>query len=472
MPTKDLLEVTSDHRLRLHFHPGQLKAWDSGKRFILVLAGTGGGKTSFGPPWLWREIQRCGPGSYLAVSPTYDLMERQLLPEFRRFFEQVMQLGTYTGSPVRRFNFSPSGSLRTFGRKVEGDTRVLFGHAQDPESLESLVGKACWIDEGGQKKFRIQSWEAIQRRIAFHEGRVLITTTPYDLGWLKTQFWDPWVKAGRDHPYIDVIRFESIQNPAYPTAEYERARLTLPPWRFDLFYRAVFTRPAGLIYDAFDEQRHIVPRFRLPDLWPRHLGLDFGGVNTAGVFIAEEQTPKGDQPTGRYYAYREYHHGGRTAADHKQALLAGEPSLPRTTGGSGSEDQWRAEFAAAGLPVYEPKVTGPDSVEVGINRVYGLFKTDRLYIMDDLTGLLDELRSYSRELDDSGQPTEKIEAKDTFHRLDALRYVGGQLADRSGEWADLPLDEGRDRDLVAQAPPGVFHHDLLRADDEDEELWP
>jgi hypothetical protein len=54
-PTPPLWEIVpladdpTKGELKFNFHPGQLRAWDSDKRFILVLAGTQGGKTSFGP---------------------------------------------------------------------------------------------------------------------------------------------------------------------------------------------------------------------------------------------------------------------------------------------------------------------------------------------------------------------------------------------------------------------------------------
>ena len=66
-------------------------------------------------------------------------------------------------------------------------------------------------------------------------------------------------------------------------------------------------------------------------------------------------------------------------------------------------------------------------VEVGIDRTYELFKTNRLYVFDDLTGLIDELGSYSRELDENQEPTEVIEDKAKYHRLDALRYICSHL---------------------------------------------
>jgi hypothetical protein len=78
------------------------------------------------------------------------------------------------------------------------------------------------------------------------------------------------------------------------------------------------------------------------------------------------------------------------------------------------------EFRAGGLPIREPDIS---DVEVGINRVYGAFKTGKLIVSDDCPGLLEELRSYSRKLDENGEPTEEIENKAMYHRLDALRYI-------------------------------------------------
>jgi len=57
-------------------HPGQIRAMKSEKRFVVVLAGTQGGKTSLGPPWMLREIQARGSGDYLVVTPIYPLLEK------------------------------------------------------------------------------------------------------------------------------------------------------------------------------------------------------------------------------------------------------------------------------------------------------------------------------------------------------------------------------------------------------------
>ncbi len=174
-------------------------------------------------------------------------------------------------------------------------------------------------------------------------------------------------------------------------------RERLSKWKFIMMYRGRFERPAGVIYDCFDRDVHLIPRFTVPDRWPRHLGLDFGGVNTAGIFLAQEPG------TNRYVLYRDYKAGSRTARQHKDSLLKGEPSQPKTAGGSWSEDNWRGEFAAAGLPVSRPPIR---DVEVGIDRVYAMLRSrpglnegqskgPYLEIVDDLADTVDEIESSS-----------------------------------------------------------------------------
>lgn len=395
------MDVTSAG-LQINLHVGQDYAIHSPARFILVCAGIQSGKTCIGPLWLYNEIQRRGPGDYLCVAPTYPLMNKKVLPEFIRLFERILRLGYYRSSD-RIFEFR------------DKQTKVFFGHGDDPDSLESATAKAAWLDEAGQKKFRMNSWEAIQGRLSLNQGRVLMTTTPYDLGWMKQEIYD---RAEKDPDY-DAINFDSLMNPMFPLDEYERARRTLPPWRFRMRYQGLFERPAGMIYDCFDSKLNKTARFQIPSDWKRYTGHDFGAVNTAVVYIAEDPGSK------ILYVYREYWKGGRTAKEHSEAMLRGECGVPSVAvGGAKSEDNWRAEFRAAGIPIRAPQIT---DVEVGINRVYGEFASGGLVIFDDLKYTLDHVLTYSRELDDQGQPTDKIEDKENFHLADALRYVIGYL---------------------------------------------
>lgn len=409
-----IYSIDNTGKVTINFHDGQLRGWDSERRIVAILSGTQGGKTSFYPLWLWREMQRRGAGDYMVVTPTYPLLNLKALPEFLRWFRDTLGLGEHKTAD-RQFVVSPRGEIKLFGKKQDEPTRVLFGYAAEPESLESATAKAACLDEAGQRRFKVESWEAIQRRLSIHQGRILITTTPYNLGWLKQRVWDRWKADDSD---IDVIRFESIANPLFSKTEWERAKGLLPKWKFDMFYRAIFTRPAGMIYDNFDEDRHKRGRFDIPADWPRYIGLDFGGVNTVALFYAQEPETK------RLYLYREYKAGGRTAKEHTEAILKNEPRPLAVYGGSKSEGQWRQEFRQAGLSVLEPKVS---DVEVGIDRVYGAHQKNTIIVFDDLQGYLDDKMSYSRELDENGEPTEKIEDKHSFHFMDAERYIIGSV---------------------------------------------
>lgn len=403
---------------QLHFYPhaGQARAYASERRFIFVLAGTQGGKTSLGPAWLRREIQRCGPGDYLAVTSTFPLLKLKMLPEFLRLFQHTLHLGEWRAAD-RVFEFHG------------GETRVIFGSATKPDSLESATAKAAWLDEVGQDDFRLQSWEAVLRRLALHQGRVLGGTTLYNLGWLKQQIYEPWQQGDPD---IDIIQFDSVLNPAFPQAEFERAKRSLPAWKFAMFYQGVYDRPAGLIYSDFRdayraEGGHKVSPFAMPPEWPRHVGIDFGAVNTALVWLAH------DPAANIYYAYRDSLGGDRTTAQHaSEALSAADGTNVLTWhGGAKSETQQRMDWAAAGVPVQPPKVA---DVEAGIDRVIELFRTDRLFVFDSCKGLLDELGTYARVLDEAGQATEAIKDKAAFHRLDSLRYVTQGVTDPPPVW--------------------------------------
>jgi hypothetical protein len=402
--------------LSLNLHAGQARAWQSSKRFIAILAGTQGGKTSFIPWWLWREVQRCGAGDYIAATASYDLFKLKFLPAIREVFEHTMRCGRYWAADRIIELADPEHGF--LARRADDPMwgRIILRSAESGGGLESSTAKAAALDEAGMESFSLETWQAVLRRLSLSQGRVLIGTTLYNLGWLKATLYDAWEKAKRQHPEIDIIQFDSIENPAFPRAEYERARTTMQTWKFNMQYRGLYERPAGLIYDSFDPILHVCPRVPIPDAWPRYMGLDFGGINTAAVFYAEEPG------TERLWLYREYLHGDRTGAEHAQALLKGEPMIPTCVGGSHSEGQWRREFRAGGLPIREPDIK---AVEIGINRVYGAHKAGQIMVFDDCVGYLAQKQDYRRKLDAAGEPTEDIEHKSTYHFMDAERYIIG-----------------------------------------------
>jgi hypothetical protein len=320
----------------------------------------------------------------------------------------------------------------------DGQTRVMFGSATNPESLESATAKGAWLDEAGQAQFRLESLEAIDRRLSLFQGRKFITSTPYNLGTLYTHVYKP---AREGDPNVRVIQFPSSLNPAFPHQEMERQRDNLPAWKYRMFYEGRFDKPPSLIYgeayeDEYREQGgNLIKPFPIPQWWPRYGGFDFGGVHLATVLAAF------DPVANVYYLYSERLAGGMTAAHHTRDLLLGLGGAPlhRSWGGAGSEDNWRMEFTAAGLMIEKPEV---NDVEVGIDRVIGLLKNRRLFVFDTCKGLRAELGSYSRKVDAEGNPTPEIEDKNKFH----LCLIAGTLVQT--QRGEIPIERVRVGDLA------------------------
>jgi hypothetical protein len=410
-------------KLSLNFHWGQQRAYDSDKRIIFVFAGTQGGKTSFVPWWLAREIGYLadprgiggkGQGDYLVATSSYDLFKLKLLPEVRKVFEDVLKVGRFwAGDKIIELKDPATG--RFWAKRSDDQMwgRIILRSASAEGGLESATAKAACLDEVGQDDFRIDSWRAVLRRLSLSQGRVLGTTTIYNMGWCKTEVFDRWETGDPDY---DVVQFPSIANPIFPVEEFARAKNTLPEWMFDTMYKGLFSRPSSLIYRDFD-RRHVlkIEPDKVPPEWERYCGFDFGPIHTSAVWIAK------DPIFGSLLVYREYLEGGFTTGEHVHNIktLTGQEKITAYFGGAPSEHQYRWDWAAAGIPVLPPVVS---DVESGITRVTETIKTGHFYVTEDAGRLRDEFGKYSRVLDSMGQPTEDIKDKSKYHMLDALRY--------------------------------------------------
>ena len=253
------------HHGAIHPHAGQWRAWQSDKRFVVMLAGTQGGKTSFLPWWLAREIMRKGAGDYLAITTSYDLFKLKFLPEMRNVFEHTLRIGRWwAGNRIIEL-CDPEGR---FLAKHADDTmwgRIILRSVQGKGALESATAKAAIFDEAGQDEATLEDWEAIIRRLSLAQGRCLIGTTLYNLGWLKSELYDPWIRGEADD--VEIIQFASVLNPAFPVDEFERVQARMQDWRFQMFYLGQFAMPPSMIYGCVTPD-HWIDDFTIPYDWP------------------------------------------------------------------------------------------------------------------------------------------------------------------------------------------------------------
>lgn len=394
-----------DNELIEHFHYGQGLAMSSDKRIVLIAAGKQSGKTSFGPLWTHHQMLLHGDGDYLAVSSSFPLEDKKLIPSYLDFFcENGLNIGRYLSA-------KKIIEINGLGLKA----KIFFGSAKNAASLESSTALAAHLDEAGQDEFRSQAYDAILGRLSRSGGKILISTTIYNLGWLYQRVYLPFTRGDPDY---DVIQFESIMSPGFSKVQYEWLKSKLPSWQFDREYRGLFSRPTGMIYSDFDEVKHVIKPFTVPPHWNYHVGIDPGAVHTALVWAAE------DPGTKIFYITNSYLDGNKTTKEHvAKAMKFPEYSrVKRWVGGSGSEQQFRDDWRAEGIYVKEPEIR---DVESGIDRVTALLKENRLFIFDTEQNepLIEEFRTYSRELDDKNEPTDKIQNKNIFHAMDSCRYI-------------------------------------------------
>ena len=394
----------------------------------------------YDPPYEWRGgnaalIESCAP-EVIASGPS------ETGKSFAACYKTHMACREYPKSQravVRKVAASIPGTILQTMKRIIGSFPVTyFGGENNPERIIYPNGSQVWV--GGMdnptkvlsgerdsiqvcqaEELTVNDWEVMTTRVT---GRGAVS--PY------TQIFGDCNPGGSQHHLLKRAKAGHLQmletyhkdNPTLFTADgqmTEQGRRTmaildkLTGYRKKRLRFGIWSSPEGMIYDSFDEA-DVIPRFPIPKNWKRYFGLDFGLVNLAAVKFAQQPG------TNTFYLYQTYHAGGFSVAKHVEKLLTGETEIPFCVGGAKSEGNWRNEFRACGLPVREPDIK---AVEVGIDRVYGAHQEHEIKIFDDCLEYLDQKRSYARELDDSGIPTEKIADKETFHLLDAERYIIG-----------------------------------------------
>lgn len=390
--------------------------------------------TVIGAPWLRREMQMCGPGDYAVICPTKPLMKNKVRPELERAFRGIVKM---SGD---EWVVTPDGAAILWGdRTLTG--RILLRTAWKAEMIESFTAKAIWADEPGQMEDSI--WEAMQARVAVCEGRILLTSRPYTRNWFVKEIWDKVVdkrylpkgaedidtyrvRRRRDAPAdMEVVCFSSKDNPAFSDAEFDRQLGLMPWWRFAMRYLGVPTKAAAMIYDCFDEDVNTCARFPIPAHWKRVQGVDFGTVNIASIWLAEDPDTPTDKPT--WFLFSQYGQPKLTAREHvanwtkRLGKKAGKLFQHLVRGGAkDGEESWRELFREVGCNILPPTLR---HVEPGIDLVYAMMRDGRLIVFDDMDRVLKDIYEYCWEVDDDGMPNPpKIADKEKFHFADALRY--------------------------------------------------
>lgn len=412
---------------------GQKLVLRSTRRFPVVVTGIQAGKTTVGAVWLckgiYEDYQAGITGDYLIAAPTVKILQQSTLPKFQEVFPS--DWGEW------------KESSKVFKLKWGGF--IYVRSTDEPNSLEGMTIRRAWLDEAGQMKQMV--WPFVQGRLSIAKGPCLMTTTPYSMGWFfrdiyKNAGWINGVKQDNGNPELEILTWASVDNPAFPRDEFERAQRDLPKALFERRYLGKFTQLEGLVYNDFNPEIDVVDPFQVPLEWERFGGMDFGKENPTAI-LCIARNPE----DGVYYVFREFYRSDSLLSEHANFI---------TTYGLRqvwADPQSAQLILALNRDYHIGQVKGAENdIDIGIERVIALFRNHQLKIFKTCVNLIDELQTYHRKTPDAeGHVDEKPVAKRN-HACDALRYAFSKLHGKKLRPLD-PLEMGRPKGLRQRYTP-------------------
>jgi phage terminase large subunit len=375
-----------------HFpcHEGQLAILRSYARFTAAICGSGGGKSSGGALWLAMQVQKKPQGTFLIIVPRYKVLHSATMPCWINTVEGTDLEGEF--KETRMEYRCPSGA------------KIFCRSADDPNSFEGVQADGIWIDEGGQ--ISIAAWHSAMRRLGSKKGNCLITTTPYANNWLYKDFYAKW-RAG-DKNYF-VVQFPSTANPTYSQEELERAKSSLPPWKFAMFHLGQFAQPEGLVYGGLDSC--LVDR---PEEFPKGRlvgGLDFGFNDPLAALAGVV-----DHDDVLWVFFERY--------QRNQVLDQHAAFLPKTVlwWCDGARPDSIKDLRRMGFSC-KPSRRVPGSIEYGIELVQARIANKTLKIVRGTVSALFEEAELYRYPDHDEEVFGDVPVDDNNHACDALRYL-------------------------------------------------
>ncbi len=378
---------------RVDFFETQYNAFNFETQFGAVIAGVQSGKTFMGSHWAGKKISEFKKSNGLIAAPTYKILQHSTLDKF---------FGEY---PVlRKFYKEQKGVI-----ELPTGGKVFIRSADEPLGIEGMTINWAWLDEAGMASRLL--WTVIRSRVSFTGGQVLITTTPYNLGWLYQDFYLPW-KEGNDKD-LSVFTWRSIDNPHFPKEFFDKEKSRLRAEEFARRYCGEFRKMEGLVYTLSKEQI-IDP---IPEFYKKGgfvgAGIDWGFKNPSGILVASVYE-------NAWYIIGEWKEVGKTTAEIIQASknMRSEFKIQRFFPDPAEPDRIK-EYQDAELNVAEVN----KDIKGGISHIQQLIKDERLFVFNTCTNFLDEIESYHYAEGKEGKADKDEPEKFNDHLMDAMRYL-------------------------------------------------
>lgn len=397
---------------KITLHPRQFDAFDFKTQFCAAIAGVRGGKTYVGAVWAGRKLETC-PGDGLITAPDYKTLNDATLTTFFKVFPQY-----------RRF-YKQQRSLI----ELPNGKKVYCRSLDNPLAAEGLTVDWAWGDEAG--KYKLLAWHSLRSRVSLTKGQILLTTTPYNMGWLHQDFYKLW-ESDLD-PDFTVVNWRSVDNPFFPRDVYEAEKTRLSPQEFSRRYEGTFSRMTGLVYNVHPSHLVDGPPARADITLG---GIDWGWSNPAALIVIKIYD-------GAYYVVDEWYEVEKQTGEIIDAAIAlqNKWGINRWYADSANPEKVAQANTNTGLNVL-PFIKSKDSITAGVGYIQECLTEHRLYVTRGLKNIMSEFETYQYpEKNENGRVVKDEPMPFDNHLMDAMRYaiMGYQPAKR----AKTPIKEGQ-----------------------------
>jgi phage terminase large subunit-like protein len=418
-------------------HPKQVRFHEGKDPMKIFWGGNQSGKTTAG--LLDDIIQAVDRDSLPRHLEPYKRFEppflcRIICPDFTRNMEGVIF--------HKLREWLPKGQLvgDGFSKAYDKTQRVLrfkngsefdfLSYEQDLDKFGGATKDRIHYDEEPPENIRREGMMRLMRR----NGDEIFTMTPLlGLTWMFSELYEPFSKGHLQDATVVVVDMDD--NPyLHPDAK-RRALAGMSKEEREARKEGRFVHFAGMIYDEFKRNEHVIPEIReVPPNSRVYVGIDPGMRHMAAVvwtYLTPEDT---------LVVFDELALQGHTAKQVSEAIKMRnafwgqqtesgrvplrpdwyviDPSARNVMHNTGRSDQM--EYTDAGIVT----ILGQNSVTAGINRVKQRLQARRLLVTANCQQTVDQFRKYrwateTRSEDDAKEKPVKTDD----HLLDALRYV-------------------------------------------------
>jgi len=253
--------------------------------------------------------------------------------------ESDPSISSYGGEKPQWYDY-PSGS------------RIWVAGLDKPGKVLSGQHDIVYINQA--EEISLADWETLTTRTTGRAGHI---PHPQTIGDCNPGPPTHWIRQRAKQGHLAYFESRHKDNPELydqRTGELTaggKVRLTnlqrLSGSRYQRLYLGLWAAPEGMIYEHFDEARHVVKAKSLPAFWPRFIGIDPTGAQIAAIWIAW------DPQNLIVNVYREYMQPfGVTTPQHRKTIenmSQGEMVLA-WVGGGPSERQQRVDWGGLQEP--------------------------------------------------------------------------------------------------------------------------